>query len=130
MERGGDVVSNTPEQEDKAMHDATELVTLAAANLRDARDLLDEASQLERLPSDVSIAISSFESVVNAIHSLLQTTAEREDGEARGGWSQDSADEIAEAVRRLVLPTPEWEASMARLERHLSSRPSIEEEAE
>ena len=111
------------------MRDATSLAKVAAENLRDARDLLDEASQLEPLPNSVSVALSYWESVVGAVHHLLETTIEREEGESGRGWTQ-SADEIVEQVHRDVQPTPEWIASMERLERHLSSRPPTEGEVE
>ena len=111
------------------MRNATSLAKLAADNLRDACDLLDEASQLEPLPNNVLVALIHWESVVGAVHHLLETTIEREEGEAGRGWTQ-SADEIVEAVHRDVQPTPEWVASMERLQRHLSSRPPTEGEVE
>jgi hypothetical protein len=65
------------------VREATALVVQAVLRLKDARDLLDEAAQVESLPEGIAGSIAAYESVVESLRRNLDSMVK---------WNEDKAE--------------------------------------
>lgn len=109
--------------------EASALVTRAIDSLRDAQYALDEAAELSSLPNDLAMALRAYDFVVGAVRRLLIELAEEASKPKEGRSLPDNDEDVVRAISSLLEPTPQWTESMAKLERHLASRPRDDDPA-
>lgn len=79
-----------PDEISKRVREATQLLAQAVDRLRDARDLLDEAAQVESLPAGLAGWFQAYEGVVESLRRNLDAALKWDDDKAELLFSRHS----------------------------------------
>jgi hypothetical protein len=79
-----------PDEVSKRVREATALLAQAVDRLRDARDLLDEAAQVESLPDGLAGWFQAYEGVVESLRRNLNAALTWDDDKAELLFSRHS----------------------------------------
>lgn len=79
-----------PDDASERVREATELLTHAVDRMRDARDLLDEAAQVEFLPEGLAGWFQAYEGVVESLRRNLDAALKWNDDKAKLLFSRHS----------------------------------------
>lgn len=80
---GQTAATGGPDDASERVREATELLTQAVDRMRDARDLLDEAAQVEFLPEGLAGWFQAYEGVVESLRRNLDAALKWNDDKAK-----------------------------------------------
>jgi DNA-binding ferritin-like protein len=79
-----------PDEVSERVREANRLLAQAVDRLKDARDLLDEASQVEDLPEGLAGSFQAYESVVESLRRTLDAVVKTTEDKAELWFSRHS----------------------------------------